>query len=296
MGVGPKIKEYRNKEGLTQKDLADRLHVTYQAVSRWEKDEVEPSIDTLKEMCNIFNCSIDDLLGMEKKVEDKPIEENNSKVIEKVIVKETRPVLAVCEKCNKPIYNDWDLKRIDASHTVRGHRRRHTTTRQMILCNKCFELRIKEQKEKQNEDIMAKNQEFKVRRIHSIIWPALISLIFIIIGIVSLTNGDTKNGVNYIVFGIFFYFFLATMILNNTFITDMWFKIASWGFVKMPGIIFSFDFDGLIFLIVAKIIMFILGILLATASIILATVVAMLLSIFAYPFALKRNINCVEYY
>lgn len=296
MGVGPKIKEYRNKEGLTQKDLADRLHVTYQAVSRWEKDEVEPSIDTLKEMCNIFNCSIDDLLGMEKKVEDKPIEENNSKVIEKVIVKETRPVLAVCEKCNKPIYNDWDLKRIDVSHTVRRHRRRHTTTRQMILCNKCFELRIKEQKEKQNEDIMAKNQEFKVRRIHSIIWPALIALIFIIIGIVSLTNGNTKNGVNYIVFGIFFYFFLATMILNNTFITDMWLKIASWGFVKMPGIIFSFDFDGLVFLIVAKIIMFILGILLAAASIILATVVAMLLSIFAYPFALKKNINCVEDY
>ena len=40
MGVGPKIKEYRNKAGLTQKDLADKLHVTYQAVSRWENYDV----------------------------------------------------------------------------------------------------------------------------------------------------------------------------------------------------------------------------------------------------------------
>lgn len=74
MGVGPKIKEYRNKAGLTQKDLADKLHVTYQAVSIWENDDVEPSIDTLKEMCGILNCSIEELFDMERKEEDKPIE------------------------------------------------------------------------------------------------------------------------------------------------------------------------------------------------------------------------------
>ena len=67
MGVGQKIKEYRIKAGLTQKDLADQLHVTYQAVSRWENDDAEPSIDTLKEMCGILNCSIEVLLDMKSK-------------------------------------------------------------------------------------------------------------------------------------------------------------------------------------------------------------------------------------
>ena len=67
MGVGPKIKEYRNKAGLTQKDLAVQLHVTYQEVSRWENDDIEPSIDTLKEMCGILNCSIEVLLDMKSK-------------------------------------------------------------------------------------------------------------------------------------------------------------------------------------------------------------------------------------
>ena len=41
MGIGSKIKEYRTKCSLTQKELAEKLFVTYQAVSRWEKDEAE---------------------------------------------------------------------------------------------------------------------------------------------------------------------------------------------------------------------------------------------------------------
>ena len=40
--------------GLTQKDLADKLFVTYQAVSRWENEDAEPSIDTIKEICGIL--------------------------------------------------------------------------------------------------------------------------------------------------------------------------------------------------------------------------------------------------
>ena len=56
MGIGLKIKEYRTKAGLTQKDLADELHVTYQAVSRWENDDAEPSFDMLKDLCRILNC------------------------------------------------------------------------------------------------------------------------------------------------------------------------------------------------------------------------------------------------
>lgn len=41
--ISDNIKNQRTKKGLTQKDLADRLHVTPQAISRWEKGDVEPS-------------------------------------------------------------------------------------------------------------------------------------------------------------------------------------------------------------------------------------------------------------
>ena len=45
--LGEKIKTLRSKNSLTQKDLAEKLYVTAQAVSRWENNEVEPSITTL---------------------------------------------------------------------------------------------------------------------------------------------------------------------------------------------------------------------------------------------------------
>lgn len=50
--LGDKIKDLRMKNSLTQKYLAERLFVTAQAVSRWENNEVEPSITTLTERAN----------------------------------------------------------------------------------------------------------------------------------------------------------------------------------------------------------------------------------------------------
>ena len=68
MGVGPKIKELRNKAGLTQKDLADKYGVTYQAVSKWETGKNIPDISLLKEISKDFNVNIEDLLeGKETK-------------------------------------------------------------------------------------------------------------------------------------------------------------------------------------------------------------------------------------
>ena len=53
----------REKNGMSQQELADRVHVTRQAVSKWERGETLPSSDLLKELSNTFNVSINTLLG-----------------------------------------------------------------------------------------------------------------------------------------------------------------------------------------------------------------------------------------
>ena len=53
----------REKNGLSQQDLADRVHVTRQAVSRWERGETLPSSDLLKQLSEVFDVSINTLLG-----------------------------------------------------------------------------------------------------------------------------------------------------------------------------------------------------------------------------------------
>ena len=57
------IYELRTKKGLSQEELAEKVFVTRQAVSRWENGETIPNIDTLKFLSKLFDVSINTLLG-----------------------------------------------------------------------------------------------------------------------------------------------------------------------------------------------------------------------------------------
>ncbi len=57
------LKGLREKNGLTQDQLAERVMVTRQAVSRWETGETQPNTDTLKLLSREFDVSINTLLG-----------------------------------------------------------------------------------------------------------------------------------------------------------------------------------------------------------------------------------------
>ena len=57
------IFELRNKVGLSQDELAEKVYVTRQAVSRWENGETTPNTDTLKLLSKLFDVSINTLLG-----------------------------------------------------------------------------------------------------------------------------------------------------------------------------------------------------------------------------------------
>ena len=57
------LKNLREKNNLTQEQLAERVQVTRQAVSRWETGETQPNTDTLKLLSRVFDVSINTLLG-----------------------------------------------------------------------------------------------------------------------------------------------------------------------------------------------------------------------------------------
>ena len=59
---GKLIREIRKKNNLTQKELADKYHVTYQAVSKWENGKNMPDVSLMKEISKDFNVSINDML------------------------------------------------------------------------------------------------------------------------------------------------------------------------------------------------------------------------------------------
>ena len=57
------IFELRKKSGLSQDELAEKVMVTRQAVSRWENGETVPNTETLKLLSKVFDVSINTLLG-----------------------------------------------------------------------------------------------------------------------------------------------------------------------------------------------------------------------------------------
>ncbi len=60
------IRDLRKKEGLTQKDLALKYNVTYQAVSKWENGKNIPDIAILKQICEDYDMNLNDLLDGKK--------------------------------------------------------------------------------------------------------------------------------------------------------------------------------------------------------------------------------------
>ena len=62
------ILELRTKKGLSQEELAEKVFVTRQAVSRWENGDTVPSIETLKLLSKFFDVSINTLLGSPHKL------------------------------------------------------------------------------------------------------------------------------------------------------------------------------------------------------------------------------------
>ena len=57
------LRDLREQNHLTQEEMAQRLHLTRQAVSRWETGETQPNNDTLRLLSQEFGVSINTLLG-----------------------------------------------------------------------------------------------------------------------------------------------------------------------------------------------------------------------------------------
>lgn len=63
MKFGDKLIALRKKAGMSQEDLAEKLGVSRQSVSKWESNNTYPETDKIVQICSIFDCSMDDLIN-----------------------------------------------------------------------------------------------------------------------------------------------------------------------------------------------------------------------------------------
>ena len=81
--------DLRKNAGYSQNQVADKLHVTRQAVSRWERGETVPEVETLQALSRLFGVSINTLLGS--------------------------PRTLLCQSCGMPLSDDFLAREADGS-------------------------------------------------------------------------------------------------------------------------------------------------------------------------------------
>ena len=63
MTLGERLKKYRAQTGMSQEKIAERLGVSRQAVTKWEAGQTTPSSDNLIALANLYDVSLDELIG-----------------------------------------------------------------------------------------------------------------------------------------------------------------------------------------------------------------------------------------
>ena len=62
--IGDKIREARETAEMTQKELAEKMQIKhYQQIGRWERNEIDVSIDNLRKLAKALNMTLDELAG-----------------------------------------------------------------------------------------------------------------------------------------------------------------------------------------------------------------------------------------
>ena len=87
MGLRDKLILLRKEKGLSQADLAETLHVSRQAISRWEVGASVPSMENLSALSRLYNVSVDSLICADNNVETIAEEQVNNKEKEEANIK-----------------------------------------------------------------------------------------------------------------------------------------------------------------------------------------------------------------
>ncbi len=274
MNNGEKIASLRKAKGMTQAELGTELNVTFQAVSKWERGESYPDFDTMSRLAKLFGVP----LSYFENDEDGETAATIAPAQESAPAPAPKVMLGVCKECGKTVYEGEEA-----------------TTEPALVCRKCAERKKVEAKRAADEADKRRKaaEQAKLDGTHKIrnrglIWSGIIIgiiTVFCIVGLILDPKDVAYTLIGLAVIIVFGYPFVAQLFWDGV-IADITFFGGK--VVGMPGVIFDLDLDGIIFLIVVKILFAIIKFLIWLVTVIAAAVVALLISPFTFPFALRK--------
>ncbi|MBO5277605.1 MAG: helix-turn-helix domain-containing protein [Clostridia bacterium] len=272
--IGLKIAALRRAKGCTQAELGIHLSISPQAVSKWERGESCPDFETLCKIAAFFEVPIShfekdagELDGVEAKGATQAETGNEKKM------------LGVCKTCGRVVYEGEEGR-----------------TQPALYCKTCVEAEkraalAREEKEKNEKRIKAaqRNAAIKRSRNRGFIWGGIIAVLICAFGIFCSVqapkNEVFENIVIWIVLSGLVFLFTCQMFWDGAV-----FDCATTGgkIVGTPGIIFTFDLDGFIFLIAMKILFALIRFIFYILSLLFFVVIAFIIAPFTFVPALIR--------
>ena len=294
MTFGQKLKKLRTEKNLTQKDLADQLHVTFQTVSKWESDINEPDFSTLKEIAKLLDCSIEYLFSED----EQPVEEPKQEVVEVApapVEQVTKTIIIhqkemhVCEKCQKDIpEDDLAMEQICTRHASRG---RSAEYRQGYYHKECL---AEIQKQREEAAARARAEKARVGKRRCFGWGIAGGVVALGISLaVFITHPEICGIALGVLFSVLIGYAIFAMlycIISGSYIGEVFVWCAS-ASIKFPGLIFSWDLDGIIWVICMKIFFSICAFLFGLLALGFAIAFSATLGVFSFPFVLIHNIH-----
>ena len=287
MTLGKKLSNHRKIAGITQQQLAEQLNMSAQAISKWENDMSEPDLTTLKTLARLYNTTVDELLDVDGEaptatppIDVEEVVNSAFSKIEEHIKTESQTV-GFCKSCGTTVTEE-----------------NLGDTEPVIICKKCKEKQIAEEKAKAEKIKQLEKQkieeeknkhrwEMNSMRHHrkkSLIWSAVASIPFLIFMLIKMFGGAWSD-VGFLFLGAYAAFAFTFTMFYDSFVKDLFFDMLG-ATVHWPGLIFTFDLDGIIWLIGMKILFAVLGFLIGLIAAILGVFITALLSLFAFPIIL----------
>lgn len=233
MSYGEKLTQIRKKSGMTQAELGNKLNVTYQAVSKWERGESEPDFATMSKIAKIFGVSL-------SYFEDDG-EVNLSETAVTAPPAEEKKIIGTCTSCGRVIYEG------EGESGENGK----------LVCRSCADKQrqaAEENKRRIEASKHAQTADLVKSRNRGLIWGGVAAAVVFVLCIVALCTGNPQDRGSIALGGVIMCI-CGFCTVSQLFWDGAVASVAMVGgkLVGMPGIIFSLDLDGIIFLVVMKI-------------------------------------------
>lgn len=291
MNCGEKIAKLRKLHNMTQAELGEQLCVTYQAVSKWERNESQPDFATISKIAKLFEVPIayfedgaDETVIAAEPQQDAAQSTEQPTVEQQTVEQPTveplpkePQMVGMCVQCGKIVREGEEgetspklICKACKTHNIKEKERAELAAK-----------KAKEEAEKLKQKQIAQKRAANMKKfVSTFLWAIIPVAAIFLIGLVLAVRSS-----NFVIFGgaalfaIFAYTFTVQMIWDGV-IREI--ALAGGWAIKLPGVIFSLSVDGLIFLILTKILLGLVAGIIFVGSILICFVGAILLSPFTF--------------